>query len=156
MHLRFLFDFWRWTQVQSFVIQPSVGPLPSCWEPQFWMLVVSEIRRQRSELNPKLWFREDGWSEELDLLTLHRSVSVERSDDKYCRTQFVHRRHRTTVGTTLRDVTGQHRTLRVKRKTTETGRAGIGRYEEVYVNPISSKTLRGASASCRGKERRSL
>lgn len=87
--------------------------------------------------------------------------------------ELAHREHiRTTVGTTLK---GQYRIVQYidgdhththTHNTDTVNRRGLSRHKEVrikqgrntliYVSPISSKTLRGASASCRRRQTSAL
>lgn len=91
--------------------------------------------------------------------------------------ELAHREHiRTTVGTTLK---GQYRIVQYRiiqyidvtththtHNTDTVNRRRLGRHTEVrikqgrntliYVSPISSKTLRGASASCRRRQTSAL
>lgn len=85
--------------------------------------------------------------------------------------ELAHREHiRTTVGTTLK---GQYRIVQYidgdhthTHNTDTVNRRGLSRHTEVrikqgrntliYVSPISSKTLRGASASCRRRQTSAL
>jgi len=82
-------------------------------------------------------------------------------------TEIVHRRHiQTTQGTTLKrtlqDCTGHIHTTMTQGTTEEGGivtwrvsRSAAGRKSMmIYVSPISSKTLRGASASCGRRQRK--
>lgn len=89
--------------------------------------------------------------------------------------ELAHREHiRTTVGTTLKgqyrivqyriiqyidgDHTHTHNTDTVNRRRLgrHTVRIKQGRNTLIYVSPISSKTLRGASASCRRRQTSAL